>query len=116
MRPSRTLCRVITVARLLCLGGCATVPVEPTGVFSSYQKLEASDGILTHARVAVNKSTILAAATVRFMPTSFSQSAINAGLSDTQRRMITNAVDRALCIGLSDRFHIVPVDQPADLR
>ena len=64
MRPPRTLCRVIAVARFLFLGSCATVPVEQTGVLSSYQKLEASDGILTHARIAVNKSSILAAATV----------------------------------------------------
>jgi hypothetical protein len=116
MRPTRTACRVFTVASLLCVGGCATVPVEQAGVLSSYQKLEASDGILTHARIAVNKSTIMAATSARIMPTSFSQAAINAGLSDAQRRMITNAIDRALCIGLSDRFHIVPVEQSADLR
>jgi hypothetical protein len=64
MWPVRTACRGIAVASLLCGGGCATVPVEQTGVLSSYQKLEASDGILTHARIAVNKSSILAAATV----------------------------------------------------
>ena len=116
MWPTRTAYRVLAVASLLCSGGCATVPVEQAGVLSSYQKLEASDGILTHARIAVNKNTILAATSARIMPTSFSQATFNAGLSDTQRRMIANAVDRALCIGLSDRFHIVPVDQPADLR
>ena len=64
MRVPPTLWRVIAIARFLFLGGCATVPVEQTGVLSSYQKLEASDGILTHARIAVNKSSILAAATV----------------------------------------------------
>ena len=116
MRVPPTLWRVIAIARFLFLGGCATVPVEQTGVLSSYQKLETSDGILTHARIAVDKSTIFAATTVRIMPSRFSQAAFNAGLSDAQRRILANAVDRALCIGLADRFHIVPLDQPADLR
>jgi Protein of unknown function (DUF3313) len=113
---ARTVHRCVAIASLLCGGGCATVPIEQTGVLSSYQKLETSDGILTHARIAVNKTTILAAATVRIMPTSFSQAAFNAGLTEAQRRMVANVVDRAMCTSPSDRFHIVPVDQPADLR
>jgi hypothetical protein len=50
MLCARTVYRCIAIASLLCGGGCATIPVEQTGVLSSYQKLETSDGILTHAR------------------------------------------------------------------
>src|SRR5262249_61100283 len=38
-----------------------------------------------------------------------------AKLSETQLRLIANAVDRSLCTGLSDRFQIVPPSQAADL-
>jgi hypothetical protein len=53
--------------------------------------------------------------TVRIVPTSFSAAALRAGLSERQRLMVGNAVDRSMCIGLSDRFRIVAPDAPADL-
>jgi hypothetical protein len=91
------------------------VPLEQTGALSSYASLTPTDGVLTRARISVNKNDVLAAKTVQIVPTSFSEGAAKAGLSDTQRTMVANAIDRAVCIGLSDRFRIVPVGQPADL-
>jgi hypothetical protein len=82
---------------------------------SSYEGLATSNGFLTHARLGVNRNDVLAARTVRIVPTSFSATASAAGLSDTQRLMVGNAIDRSLCIGLSDRFHIVAADAPAEL-
>jgi Protein of unknown function (DUF3313) len=82
---------------------------------SSYEGLAPSNGILTHARLGVSRNDVLAARTVRIVPTSFSAAASAAGLSDTQRHLVSNAIDRAMCIGLSDRFHIVPADAPAEL-
>ncbi len=57
----------------------------------------------------------MAAKTVKILPTSFSVAAAAACLSDEQRGMVSNAIDRSICIGLSDRFEIVVDPSPADL-
>jgi len=85
------------------VGACASVPLEQKGALS-YQHLAPSDGLLTKAQVSVNKDEVLAAGTIRIMPTTFSATATEARLSDVQLRLIANAVDRSLCGGLSDRF------------
>jgi hypothetical protein len=100
---------------LLLTSGCAAVPFEQTGALSSYQSLAPADGVLTHAKVSVNANEVLAAKTVQVVPTSFSESAAHAGLSETQRQMVANAIDRSVCVGLSDRFQIVGPGQSADL-
>jgi hypothetical protein len=102
------------VAALL-LGGCASVPLEQTGALSSYEGLAQSDGMLTRARINVNKSRVLAAKTIRIVPTSFTTAASEAGLAEMQREMVANAIDRSMCIGLSDRFQLVVGPGPADL-
>jgi hypothetical protein len=104
------------LAAVLLTGGCASVPFEQTGSLSSYKSMEPSDGLLTHAQVSVSKTAVLAAQTVRILPTSFSNVAARAGLSQEQRHMVANVIDRWMCIGLSDRFRVVPVEQRADLR
>jgi hypothetical protein len=105
-----------SLAALLLIGGCATVPFEQSGSLSSYEALAPSDGVLTRARISVNKSEVLAATTVRIAPTSFSANAAVAGLSEAQRNMVANAVDRSMCIGLSDRFQVAGRGEPADLN
>jgi hypothetical protein len=100
---------------LFLLSACATVPLEQGGSLSSYQNLAQSDGLITKARVSVAKDDILAAGTLRLVPTSFAATAIDANLSEAQRKLVANAIDRSLCIGLSDRFRILPPAQPADL-
>jgi hypothetical protein len=104
------------LSALFLTGSCATVPLEQTGSLSSYEGLARSDGILTRARISVNKSEVMAARTVGLAPTSFSAPAAMAGLSEAQRSMVANAIDRLMCIGLSDRFRIVAVGEQADLR
>ena len=102
-------------ALLLVTAGCATVPFQQTGALSSYVGLAPSNGILTRAQIGVSRNDLLAATAVRIVPTSYSAAALAAGLSDTQRHMVGNAIDRSMCIGLSDRFRIVAPDAPADL-
>jgi hypothetical protein len=104
-----------SLAALLLTGSCATVPFEQSGSLSSYKSLAPSDGVLTRARIGVNKDGLLAAKTIRITPTSFSESAARAGLSQIQRDMVANAIDRSMCIGLADRFHVVTSAEPADL-
>lgn len=97
-------------------GSCATVPLEQTGSLSSYDGLARNDGLLTKAHIRVNKSEILAAKTVRILPASLSARASSAGLSQAQQSMLANAVDRLMCIGLAERLHVVPAEEPAELR
>jgi len=95
---------------------CASVPLEPAGSLSSYQRLTPSNGLLTHAQVSVSQDDILAARTVHIIPTFVSpRRPADPKILEAQRRLIANAVDRSLCTGLGDRFQIVPPGQAADL-
>jgi hypothetical protein len=118
-RPAPNPCaRLASLLGLLLLplsAGCASIPLQQAGSLSSYQHLAPSSGLLTQAQVSVSKEEILAAKTVRIIPTSFSAAAAEAKLSEAQLRLIANAVDRSLCSGLSDHFQIVASAQPADL-
>ncbi|WP_271545777.1 DUF3313 domain-containing protein [Bradyrhizobium sp. CCBAU 45321] len=83
---------------------------------TSYDGLAPSDGILTKSIVRVDKEDVLGAKSVRLVETRFStKAAAEVSFSPEQRKIIGNAIDRALCFGLSERFDIVgPADQ-ADL-
>jgi hypothetical protein len=102
-------------AVVVSLAGCASAPLETSGSLMSYDSLAPADGIVTHSRLRVDKTDILAAKSVAIIPTSFSGEAASAELSDEQRHVIANAVDRSVCIDLSDRFDVVPSGQAADL-
>jgi Protein of unknown function (DUF3313) len=113
--PSGKVASVLGLLLAPLIAACASVPLEPAGSLSSYQSLTASDGMLTHARVRVDKDEVLAAKTILLVPTSFAATAIDTKLSDAQRKLVANVIDRALCIGLSDRFQIVSLAEGADL-
>jgi hypothetical protein len=98
------------------LAGCATAPLTTSGSLSSYDSLAPSNGTLTQSRLHVDRAEVLAATTVAIAPTSFSGEAAQVELSDKQRQVVANAVDRSICIGLSDRFQVVPAGQSADLK
>jgi len=102
-----------TMAAVL-LSGCASAPMTRGGSLSSYDSPTPSDGVLAKSLVRVSKDEVLAAKTVRIVPTVFSQAA-SPDLSTKQRVLVANAVDRSLCVGLSERFQVVTADQPADL-
>lgn len=104
----------IAMTTLVVLSGCASAPLTRSGSLSSYDSMVPSDGVLAKSLVRVSKDDVLAARTVRIAPTTFAQAASPA-LSQEQRVLVGNAVDRALCIGLSDRFQVVAPGQPADL-
>ena len=56
----------------------------------------------------------MAAKTINIIPTAFAPT-IAPTLSNEQRALVANAVNRALCVSLSDRFKVVTPDVPADL-
>jgi Protein of unknown function (DUF3313) len=98
----------------LTLTGCGTAPMTRGGSLSSYDNLTASDGVLTKSLIHVAKDDVLAARTVRIGSTVFSEAASPA-LSEKQRVLVANTVNRSLCTGLSDRFEVVGPNEPADL-
>jgi hypothetical protein len=97
------------------LAGCASAPLTTSGSLASYDGLAPADGVVTHSKLRVDKAGILAARSVAILPTSFSSTTSTADLTDQQRHVIANAVDRSVCIGLSDRLEVVPSGQAADL-
>jgi hypothetical protein len=100
---------------LFSLSACASAPLEQAGSLGSYDNMTASDGILTKSRIRVQKNDVLAAKTVRIVPTAYSAKAARVKFTDEQRRLVSNSIDRALCVGLSDRFVVVSSNDPADL-
>ncbi|MBW7971223.1 DUF3313 domain-containing protein [Bradyrhizobium sp. BR 10289] len=105
---------ILALSAVVSLSGCASAPLAKGGSLSSYDNMAPSDGMLAKSLVRVSKDGVLAAKTVRIMPTSFSKAA-SPTLSQEQRILVANAVNRALCVGLSERFRVVGPDQPADL-
>jgi hypothetical protein len=99
------------------LSACASVPLEQTGSLSSYERLKPADSKFNgrKTRVHVDKQAVLAARTVLIVPTSYAHPAASSKLSARDRRLVANAVDRSVCIALSDRFNIVLPPYTADL-
>ena len=99
----------------LLVSGCATAPLDQAGSLRSYADLKPSDGLLTRSLLRVSKDDVLAAKTVRIVPTVFSEPATRTPFTAAQRKLVANAVDRTLCAGLSERFEVVAQSEPADL-
>ncbi len=99
------------------ISACATVPLQQTGSLSSYERLQPADSKFNGRKslVHVDKDAVLAARTVLIVPTSYAAAAASSKLSDRDRRLVANAVDRSVCIALSDRFDVVLPPQQADL-
>ena len=95
--------------------GCATAPLDRAGSLRSYDNLAPSDGLITRSLLNVSEADVLAAKTVRIVPTAFSSPAERVAFTPEQRALVTNAVDRTLCAGLSERFEVVGPAEPADL-
>jgi hypothetical protein len=99
----------------LMAAGCATAPLERSGSLASYANLTTSDGLLTKSQVSISKADILAARTLRIEPAAITVAAATESFSDKQRSLIKNAINRAMCSTLSERFRIVAPTEAADL-
>lgn len=114
LRISTMPSRLVLVATVSGLPACAPSPlVQGTGL-SSYDAMVPSDGLVTKSQINVNKAQVLEAKTVRILPTAFPPD-IAPKLTQQQRDLVANSVNRGLCVSLSDRFEVVPPDAPADL-
>lgn len=95
--------------------GCATAPLDEAGSLASYTDLAQADGLLAKSKLRIDKDAVLGARTVRLVPTVFSDAARRETITEDQRKLITNAIDRSLCAGLSERFQVVLPSESADL-
>ena len=114
MQLERSIAPVVILAIVSLLPACASAPLVQGLTLSSYDDLAPSDGMITKSRVRVQKEQVLAAKTIKIAPTTFAAT-VAPKLTDQQRALVANAVNRALCVGLSDRFEVVTAEMPADL-
>lgn len=115
--PSRRLlllflALIVTIA----MAGCTSVPLTESGTLTSYGNLGPAKGNFgKKRRLYVDEQQLAQIKTVRIIPTSFSFNAASRIRLDTDRGLVSNALDRALCVALSDKYEIVPAGQRADL-
>lgn len=91
------------------------MPLKEGGTLTSYSNLGAPKGKLSKSRIYVDGQRLAAAKTISIVPTSFAFSAASRVKSTADRLLVSNALDRALCVALSDKYQMVSADQPADL-
>ena len=113
--PIATLWRAgFALAFTVCVTGCASASLDGDGSLSSYADLRTSDGVLAKSKLFVNNDAVSAARTVRIVPATFASKAQVDGVTLEQRKLIGNAINRSLCVTLSDRFVLVS-SEDADL-
>lgn len=95
--------------------GCSSVPLTEAGSLTSYSRLGPEEGRITKSRSFADGPALLAATSVTIEPAKIAPGAAVRVKDRAQERLVANALDRALCIGLSDRFRVVPPGEPADL-
>lgn len=105
---------VLCVILLSSVSSCANVPLQAGATLGSYAGMTKSGGALTKANLRVDASPLLAAQTVRIVPTAAQVRSAGA-IGPEDLALVTNNIDRALCTGLSERFKVVAANQPADL-
>jgi len=114
--PPKSLLRgCLTLLIAIVVTGCASVAIKEAGTLTSYSNLSAPKGKLSKRRLYVDGQGLASAKTVSIAPTTFSFSAASRVKSQADRAMVSNALDRALCVALSDKYHMVPAGEPADL-
>jgi len=97
------------------LVGCTTVPLEQANTLGSYEGLSSGDGLTRKAKFQVQAEGLLLVKTVYIEPTIVSQVAMQNTQKSSDRALVTTAIDRALCVGVSDRFTVVDSRESADL-
>jgi hypothetical protein len=97
------------------LAGCTSVPLTQSGAISNYSRLGDTTGKVAKSRSFVDASAVAASQSVAIAPTVLSPQAAAAAGNERDARLVANAVDRAMCISLSDRFVVVPPGHQADL-
>lgn len=99
----------------LVAGGCASVPLKEAGTLKTYHNLGEAKGMLSKSRRYVDASALASMKTVRVVPTTFTRDALSLVKTAQDRMLVANALDREVCVALSDKFQVVASGEPADL-
>ena len=113
LRPTRSAFLLLSLVSII--GGCAAVPLEQGTTLSSYAELTSNKGRLTKAEYKVVSNDLAAARTVYIEPTTVSGDAALSIKKSSDTALVANAISRALCVGVSDRFEVVDRREEADL-
>lgn len=105
----------LTLPLTLGMAGCSSVPLSETGTLSSYERLGEAKGKLGKTRAFVDGQGLAKATSVSILPTTYTHHALMKVKQPENRALVANAVDRAMCIALSDKYEVVPAGHPADL-
>tara|TARA_R110002126_G_scaffold291569_3_gene453825 strand:- start:143 stop:940 length:798 start_codon:yes stop_codon:yes gene_type:complete len=100
---------------LLALSACTSVPLQQGGGLSSYENLGKETGTFGNKRTFVDKAAVAAVKTVRILPSVYAPKAANRVKRPQDRALVSNVLDRALCVALSDKYQIVGPDHFADM-
>lgn len=103
-------CLVVSV-----VGGCASVPLEQANSLASYEGLTPVEGRLRKAKYKAEPAGLAPIRTVYIAPTVVSAAAALSTRKPSDQALVANAINRALCIGVSDRFEVVAHKENADL-
>ncbi|WP_244642759.1 DUF3313 domain-containing protein [Phyllobacterium sp. 628] len=99
----------------LAIGGCTSVPLKEAGTLTSYDRLGAAKGKFTKSRTFVDGPSLAGTRTVKIVPTTFAFGVSSRVNRAEDRALVANALDRAVCVALSDKYQVVGLNQPADL-
>ncbi|RZS79891.1 uncharacterized protein DUF3313 [Phyllobacterium myrsinacearum] len=99
----------------LVVGACTSVPLKEAGTLTSYDRLGTVKGKFTQSRTFVDGTGLAGLKTVKIVPTTFAFGLSSRVHRAEDRALVANALDRAVCVALSDKFQIVGSSQPADL-
>lgn len=107
---------LVSLALTLLAAGCTSVPLKEAGTLSSYERLGPAKGSNTNSRTYVDGTRLGGVKTVTIVPAKFSSEAASKVKSEKDRNLVTNAINRSLCVGLSDGYRVVGPREAADLR
>jgi uncharacterized protein DUF3313 len=105
----------VYLALPLLAAGCASVPLKGAGTLKTYNNLSEQKGVLSKSQNYVDANALASVKTVRVVPTTFTQSALLLVKTGQDRALVANALDREVCVALSDKFQIVSSGETADL-
>jgi hypothetical protein len=97
------------------LAGCASVPLREGGTLTSYNNLGEEKGFLSKSRNYVDTNALPTVKTVSIVPTTFTRSVLSRVTEAQDRALVANALNRELCVALSDKFQLVSPGERADL-
>ena len=115
MMINRIRLPAVALPLTLLIAGCTSVDLKEAGTLTSYDHLGLSRGKFTKSRTYVDATGLSTVKKVTIVPATFALAAASRVKSPQDRSLVTKALDRAVCVALSDKFIVVAPGQPADL-